>query len=124
MLPIALAAMAGARTIDARLARVAKSFGASRRQVFVSLVVPSSVPFLLTGCRIGVGRAMIGVVAAEFFAARAGIGHLIDRAGTSFRTDEFFVGVIVLAIAGVALTELIGGVERRVEAWRPKVGAA
>jgi len=124
VLPIAVNALAGVRTIDARLLRVARSFGSSEWRIFVTIIFPSSIPFLLTGLRLGVGRAMIGIVVGELYAATAGIGFMINMAGASFQTDKVFVGVIIIAVAGLALIEVIGRVEQRVESWRPRVGAA
>ena len=124
VLPIAVNALAGARTIDARLLRVARSFGSSESRMFATIILPSSVPFLLTGLRLGIGRAMIGIVVGELYAATAGIGFMIHMAGASFQTDKVFVGVIIIAVAGLALIEAIRRVERRVEGWRPRVGAA
>ena len=124
VLPIAVNALAGVRTIDARLLRVARSFGSSEWRIFATIIFPSSIPFLLTGLRLGVGRAMIGIVVGELYAATAGIGFMINMAGASFQTDKVFVGVIIIAVAGLALIEVIGRVEQRVESWRPRVGAA
>lgn len=123
-LPVAINALAGVRTIDAGLLRVARSFGAPEWQIFKNIILPSSVPFLLTGVRLGVGRAMIGIVVGELYAATAGVGFMIHVAGASFQTDKVFVGVIIIAISGLALIEIIRRIERRVEVWRPKVGAA
>lgn len=124
VVPIVLNALAGARATDARLLRVARSFGASEWRIFRNMVLPSSVPFLLTGLRLSVGRAMVGIVVGELYAATAGIGYMISVAGSSFQTDKVFVGVIVIAGFGLFLTEIIRRIERRVEAWRPKVGAS
>ena len=121
VLPIAINALAGVRTLDARLLRVARSFGSSEWALFRSIIVPSAVPFLLSGLRLGVGRAMIGIVVGELYAATAGVGFMIHVAGSSFQTDRVFVGVIVIALAGLALAELLRRIERRVEAWRPSV---
>jgi ABC-type nitrate/sulfonate/bicarbonate transport system permease component len=124
VLPISVNAVSGVRTIDARLLRVARSFGSSEWRMFATIILPSSVPFLLTGLRLGVGRAMIGIVVGELYAATAGIGFMMNMAGASFQTDKVFVGVIIIAVAGLALVEVIRRVERRVEIWRPRVGAA
>jgi ABC-type nitrate/sulfonate/bicarbonate transport system permease component len=123
-LPIAINALSGARAADPRLLKVARSFGASEWNVFRNLVLPSAVPFLLAGLRLGIGRAMIGIVVGELFGASSGIGFMIGVAGGSFETDKVFVGVIVIVMSGLALTEAVRRLEARVEAWRPKFGAA
>lgn len=122
-IPICMSALAGVRATDARLLRVARSFGASRRQLFRTVILPGSIPFLLAGLRLGVGRAMVGIVVGELVAATAGIGFLIHESGAAFRTDRVFVGIVVIALAGALLTEALAALERRVERWRPKVGA-
>jgi ABC-type nitrate/sulfonate/bicarbonate transport system permease component len=124
VLPIAINAMAGVRTTDARLVRVARSFNASDWRIFCNLILPSAVPFLLAGIRLGVGRAMIGVVVGEIYGANAGIGFMINIAGARFQTDNVFVGVITIAALGLALADIIRRIERRVEAWRPQIDAA
>jgi NitT/TauT family transport system permease protein len=119
--PICVNTLAGVKTSDARLLRVSRSFGASELQIFKSIVLPSSVPFILTGLRLGVGRALIGVVVGELYAATAGVGFMITVA---FQTDKVFVGIMILALFGVLCVELLTRLERRFETWRPKVGSA
>jgi NitT/TauT family transport system permease protein len=123
VLPIAISALAAVRTVDARLVRVARSFSAGDAQLFRSIILPSAVPFLLAGARLAVGRGMIGIVVGEIYGSAAGIGAMINQAGSRFETDKVFVGVLTIAAAGVALLELIRRIERRVEVWRPQVAA-
>jgi NitT/TauT family transport system permease protein len=87
------------------------------------VVLPSTVPFILTGLRLGVGRALIGVMVGELYAATAGIGFMITVAGATFQTDKVFVGVLIFAISGMISMELLTKLEARFEKWRPKVGA-
>jgi ABC-type nitrate/sulfonate/bicarbonate transport system permease component len=123
VLPIAISALAAVRTVDARLVRVARSFSAGDALFFRSIILPSAVPFLLAGARLAVGRGMIGIVVGEIYGSAAGIGAMINQAGSRFETDKVFVGVLTIAAAGVALAELIRRIERRVEVWRPQVAA-
>jgi len=122
VLPITIAALGAVRTVDARLVRVARSFSAGDAWLFRSIILPSAVPFLLSGLRLAVGRGMIGIVVGEIYGSAAGIGMMINQAGSRFETDKVFVGVLTIAAAGVALVELIRRVELRVEVWRPPVG--
>lgn len=122
--PILINTLAAVRTTDERLLRAARSFGADDLQVFRTVVLPSSVPFILTGLRLGVGRALVGVVVGELYAATAGIGFLITVAGASFQTDKVFVGILIIAAAGMVSMEALSRLERRFEKWRPRVGAA
>ncbi|MBI4609103.1 MAG: ABC transporter permease [Candidatus Rokubacteria bacterium] len=124
IVPIYLNLVAGVRTTDARLLSVARSFGSSEPRLFWTIILPSAVPFLLTGLRLGVGRAMVGIVVGELYAATAGVGFMITVAGATFQTDKVFVGVILIALAGLLMIEGLTRLERRFDTWRPKVGAA
>ena len=122
--PILINSRDGVKTTPYNLLTAARSFGASEWQIFKSVVLPSTVPFILTGLRLGVGRALIGVMVGELYAATAGIGFMITVAGATFQTDKVFVGVLVFAISGMISMELLTKLEGRFDKWRPKVGAA
>ena len=122
--PILINTRDGVKTTPANLLNAARSFGASEWQIFKAVVLPSTVPFILTGLRLGVGRALIGVMVGELYAATAGIGFMITVAGATFQTDKVFVGVLVFAITGMISMELLTKLEARFDKWRPKVGAA
>jgi ABC-type nitrate/sulfonate/bicarbonate transport system permease component len=117
--PILINMVTGVRTVDRNFIKVAKSFGASDWQLFATVVMPSTVPMLLAGLRLGLGHALVGIVVGEMYAATAGIGYMISVAGSTFRTDQVMVGIILVAIVGVALTEALRSIERRFERWRP-----
>ena len=121
--PMLINARDGVKTTPLNLINAAKSFGASEWQVFKSVVFPSTLPFLLTGLRIAVGRALVGVLVGELYAATAGIGFMITVAGATFQTDKVFVGVLIFAISGIVLTDILDRIEHRFDKWRPKVGA-
>ena len=118
--PLVLNAYAGVRTVDEMLLRAARSFGANDWQIFRTITLPSSVPFVLAGLRVGLGHALIGIVIGELVAATAGIGYEMAIAGATFQTARLFVGILLITIAGVFLTGVIGYVERRFDAWRPQ----
>src|SRR5918996_2512874 len=121
--PILINTRDGVKTTPYNLLTAARSFGASEWQIFRSVVLPSTVPFILTGLRLGVGRALIGVMVGELYAATAGIGFMITVAGATFQTDKVFVGVLIFALTGMIGMELLTRVEARFDKWRPKVGA-
>jgi ABC-type nitrate/sulfonate/bicarbonate transport system permease component len=121
--PIMINARDGVKTTPYNLLTAARSFGASEWQIFRSVVLPSTVPFL-SGLRLGVGRALIGVMVGELYAATAGIGFMITVAGATFQTDKVFVGVLVFAITGMISMDLLGRLEKRFDKWRPGVGAS
>jgi ABC-type nitrate/sulfonate/bicarbonate transport system permease component len=119
VLPLAINAHAAVRTTDPRLIAVARSFGASEARLFCSVILPSSIPFLLVGLRLAVGRGMIGVVVGEIYGSAAGVGAMISQSGARFETDKVFVGVLTIVAAGLILVELIERIERHIELWRP-----
>ncbi len=120
--PLLINTRDGVKTTPANLLTAARSFGASEWQIFKSVVLPSTVPFILTGLRLAVGRALIGVMVGELYAATAGIGFMITVAGATFQTDKVFVGVLIFAITGMIMTDIIDRYEQRFDKWRPKVG--
>jgi NitT/TauT family transport system permease protein len=117
--PIAINTMAGIRSLDPSLLKAARSFGASHAKLFATVALPGSVPFILTGLRLGVGHALVGVVVGELVAAQHGIGYEMMVAGSTFQTPKVFAYLILLAGTGVVLTVLLQRIERRFDAWRP-----
>jgi NitT/TauT family transport system permease protein len=119
VLPIAINAHAAVRTTDPRLIKVALSFSARDWRLFRTIILPSSIPFLLAGLRLAIGRGMIGVVVGEIYGSALGVGAMINQAGSRFQTDKVFVGVLTIVAAGVILVEIVQRIERRVDVWRP-----
>jgi ABC-type nitrate/sulfonate/bicarbonate transport system permease component len=117
--PILVNTITGVRTIEADFVKVARSFGATDRQLFLTVALPSSVPMLLTGLRLGLGHALVGIVVGEMYGATHGLGFLIAVSGARFQTDKVMVGIILIATAGILLAELLRQIERRFERWRP-----
>ncbi|MFQ0815730.1 hypothetical protein AVM02_09470 [Brucella anthropi] len=116
--PVLINTIAGVQTVDRDYIKVARSFGANDRQLFLTVAFPAAVPFLLTGLRLGLGHALIGIVVGEMYAAQAGVGYLISVAGATFQTDRVMFGIILIATAGVALTNILRLIERRFDRWR------
>src|SRR5438105_7211850 len=104
--PMIVNTMAGVRNVDGSLVKAAKSFGASDAQLFRTVVLPGSVPFILTGLRLGVGHALTGVVVGELVAAQAGLGLMMATAGATFQTSKVFVGLVIISTAGILFTVL------------------
>src|SRR6476661_9689139 len=119
VLPLAINAHAAVRTTDPRLIKVAASFSAGDWRLFRTIILPSTIPFLLAGLRLAVGRGMIGVVVGEIYGSGAGIGAMISQAGSRFQTDKVFVGVLAIVAIGVTLVEIVRRIERSVDVWRP-----
>lgn len=110
----------GMHALDEQLIKAARSFGASDMQIFKTIAMPGSVPFILGGIRLGLGHALIGVVVGELYAATAGVGYLIAVAGNTFQTDKVFVGVVIIAVAGMVITAVFKRIEEHFESWRPQ----
>lgn len=116
--PLVVNVMAGVKTVDETLLKCARSFGANDQQVFSTLVLPTSVPFIVAGMRLALGRGLVGVVVGEMLASTAGIGHMMTLASSTFQMDKMFVGLILLAGFGYLLTEFLKRLERKYESWR------
>jgi NitT/TauT family transport system permease protein len=116
--PVIINTTAGIRTADEQLIETAYSFGANRRQIFLKVLLPWAVPFIVTGLRLAVGRALIGVVVAEFFGSVSGLGHAVFTASNNFDTADVWLGVFVLSVIGVVLIRLMHTLERWVAPWR------
>jgi ABC-type nitrate/sulfonate/bicarbonate transport system permease component len=121
LFPIIINTMAGVRNTEAALLRVARSFGASDALIFRRVVLPGSVPFILTGFRLGIGHALTGVVVAELIAAKHGVGQLIAIASQTFQTPKMLAGVILIACTGMVLTTVLQRIENRFQSWRPQI---
>ena len=117
MFPVTINTEAGLRTTSDRLIEMLRSFGATPRQIFFKVSLPSALPFLLAGLKIGIGRGLIGVVVAELFGSRAGLGRLISQSSDAFNMPELFAGVVVLAAAGIVMTAGFGWLETRLVPW-------
>jgi NitT/TauT family transport system permease protein len=119
--PVTIGTIAGIRSTDRSLLEVATSFGATRGDVLRKVMVPWALSFILSGARIGVGRGVIGIFVAELFGgASRGIGLMIVQAAQVFDTPLLFVGIIVLAVFGIAVTSSLRLLERRLAPWRPQ----
>jgi len=117
LFPVTINTEAGLRTTSERLIEMLRSFGATPRQIFFKVSLPSAVPFILAGLKLGIGRGLIGVVVAELFGSRAGLGRLIAQSADAFNMPELFAGVVVLAAAGIVLTAGFGWIEKRLVPW-------
>jgi ABC-type nitrate/sulfonate/bicarbonate transport system permease component len=115
--PILINTILGVRSADRDLIEVARSFNASNWQLLRTIIIPSSTPYIVTGVRIGLGVALIGVVVGEFIAATRGVGFTIQQAASNFDVDLVFVGLILIGFAGLLLTELLHHLEVKLTSW-------
>lgn len=107
----------GVRNVDRRLLEVARSFRSTERQLWADVIIPSALPYIAAGLRLAVGRALVGMVVAEFFTSITGIGYLIVRYNNSFQPDHLLVPIVVVMALGIVLTMLTRQIERRIAPW-------
>jgi NitT/TauT family transport system permease protein len=86
--------------------------------VLTTVILPGSVPYIITGLRQAAGRSLVGVVAAEFVASNQGIGFMTSVAGQTFDTPRVMAGIVLLSLTGIAVAALLGRLEHRFDAWR------
>jgi len=116
--PIVINTATGITSTDRIYIEAARSFSATRAQIFTKVLIPSALPFIVAGLRLGIGRGLVGVVVGEFIGARAGLGYLIFRSSQGFQIDAMWVGVFLLAGTGVLAVSVLQRVERRMAPWR------
>lgn len=119
--PICFAAQAGVRSVPAERINAALSLGASRLQLFASIILPSALPEILTGLKIAIGAGLSTLVAAELIAAQSGLGYMIMSAANFLATDVVFVGLIVIAVLAFAFTSGMRWLEHRLIPWKGKL---
>ena len=115
--PMAINTYQGVKNVDQRLIEVGRSFRCSERQLWVNIVLPGALPFIVTGLRLAVGRGLIGMVLADQYTAISGIGYLIVRTAATYQVDKMFVPIVTLGILGITLTALLRVLERRIAPW-------
>jgi taurine transport system permease protein len=115
--PIAIATATGVRTVDPAKLRAAQSLGASRSQLIRHVILPSALPDILTGVRIGLGVGWSTLVAAELIAATSGLGFMVQSAAQFLVTDVVILGILVIAIIAFALEMSLRALQRRLVPW-------
>jgi ABC-type nitrate/sulfonate/bicarbonate transport system permease component len=120
--PILINTAAGVRNVPQPLLDVGFAFDATERQLFTKFILPASLPYMMTGLRLGVGRAIIGMVVAEFFTAITGLGALIVKYGNQYDTASMFVPILTLMLLGVTLTAVMRRIESSIAPWKDLQG--
>jgi NitT/TauT family transport system permease protein len=118
-LPILINTIAGVRNIDADLLRAARAFCATDKQIFQTVALPYSVPFILTGVRQAVAHGLIAVIIAELSVGNQGLGFMISYAGQTFATDTLLVGVLTTSGAGMFMGWITERLQAYFQRWRP-----
>jgi NitT/TauT family transport system permease protein len=118
LFPVLINTYAGVRNVGQSLVDVAVAFAAKEREIFTKIILPAALPYIMAGIRLGIGRAIIGMVVAEFFTSLTGLGAMVVKYGANFRTDRMLVPILILMIMGVALTALVEYTETRIAPWK------
>lgn len=116
--PILINTSAGILSAEENLIEAARSFCASRVQIFRHVLLPAALPFIVAGLRLGIGKGLVGIFIGELFGSREGLGYLISVSGQSFDVPGMFVGVLILAGTGMLSGALLEYIERRIAPWR------
>lgn len=116
--PILINSFYGMRVVSREFVEVGRSFRLSGAGMFVKILLPASVPFILAGLRLAVGRGLTGVAIAEWFGAQEGLGYLIFFAGQTFNIPTLFVGVAVFAILGIVGFQILKVIEDLATPWK------
>ncbi len=114
--PIVINTTVGIREIDPVWIKAVRSFGGSEWDVFKKVLLPGSIPAMMSGIRLGVGRGILGVVVSEMYASTAGIGGQIASYGNSFRTTELITFIAIVSLLGFLAVDIM----RRFEEWISK----
>ena len=108
----------GVQNVDPQLMRMARSFGASDRKMITAVVMPSVIPYFMTGVRICVGKAVVSVAVAEIFGSTAGLGNILIKAQSAFNMPVMFASVIILTVIGITLTQCAAFLEHWMQRWQ------
>jgi NitT/TauT family transport system permease protein len=116
--PIVINAWAGVKTTDKSLLAAAKVFGASRRELYVKVVLPYTLPFIISGIQQGIGRGLIGVIIAEIFGGSHGLGYLVNRSADTFDSALMYAVLFLLVVVSLSLIQITRWLEAYVAPWR------
>lgn len=118
--PLLINTYTGVKNVNRVLVNVVRSFGANEWQLMKVVVLPNSLPYIIVGLRLAIGRAILGVVVGEFFGSSQGLGYMIASAASNYKVDVVFVGVAIFMGLSVILTLAVKQLESRLASWRPE----
>jgi len=118
--PVLINTMAGIANTDHRLITMARAFGAKDSTIFMKVSLPGSLPYIVAGMRVALGRALVYIVVAEQYGAAMGLGYLSSVAAQRFQMAAMFVPIVIIACLGAGLNELLKVIENRLEKWKPQ----
>ena len=118
LFPVLLNTYQGVKSVDPKLLEVARAYRSSERALWLDVILPSSLPFMVAGVRLAIGRGLVGMVVADLYTAVSGIGYLIVRYAQNIQIDRLFVPIVVLSLMGVTLVQGLRWLEARVAPWQ------
>jgi len=119
--PIVINTWLGVTAVPKTLIEVGRSFVAPDAVIIRRIILPATLPYIMAGIRLAVGRAVVAMVVAEFFTTISGLGAIIINSGNNFDTANMFVPIILLIVMAIGLNWLIGWVERKVAPWQAEI---
>lgn len=119
--PVIINTIDGVHAVERDLREVGIAFRANKREVFALVDLPGAMPYIFTGLRLAMARALVGIVVADLFGAQAGLGYLILTSAQLFATADVFVGVLILAALGVGLTWMLRALQKKLTPWQIEV---
>ena len=120
LFPLLINTYEGVKNVDKVLVNVVRSFGAGEWQVMKMVVLPNSLPYIIAGLRLAIGRAILGVVVGEFFGASEGLGFVMAAAAGNYQVDVLFAGLILFMGISLIMTMSVKRLESRLSSWRPE----
>jgi NitT/TauT family transport system permease protein len=118
--PVLINTMTGIANTDDRLITMARSFGAKDSTLFLKVSLPGSLPYIVAGMRVALGRALVYIVVAEQYGAATGLGYLSSVSAQRFQMAAMFVPIVIIAGLGAGLNEGLKALESRLEKWKPQ----
>jgi NitT/TauT family transport system permease protein len=115
--PVLINTIAGVRNVDSIYIRAAQNLGANRMTMFLRVIIPAAMPYILTGVKVGIGVAFIVVIVAEMIAVNNGLGYRITEAREFFWSDKIIVGMFTIGVLGLFLDILVSKLNNHLLRW-------
>jgi NitT/TauT family transport system permease protein len=113
--------MTGVKQVDAVLLEMARSFGAREREIFFKIIVPAALPAIMAGLRLGMGRAVKGMVTGEMLLTLTGVGAMIMQYGSAFATDALFAVILTILMIALLTMKAVHWLDRRLTGWKAEI---
>jgi NitT/TauT family transport system permease protein len=113
--------MTGVKQVDSVFVEMARSFGAKEKEIFFKIILPAAMPAIMAGVRLGMGRAVKGMVTAEMLLTLTGIGAMIMQYGSAFATDSLFAVILTILIIAMITMKLVQWLDQRLTGWKVEI---